>query len=67
MYQVCIGFCLGAYAATKYDLGPYVDTAEFAVKRFLKEAEKKAKTLQADQKIERESDPESRETQVKLD
>lgn len=48
MYQFLFGFCVGAYAATKYDLGPYVDTAEFAVKRFLKEAEKKAQDLKTD-------------------
>lgn len=49
MYWFAAGFCCGAYAATKYEFGPYVDTAEFAIKRFLREAEKKAKTLRPEQ------------------
>jgi len=48
MYYFFAGFCLGAYVATKKDLGPYVDTAEFAVRRFLKEAENTAKSLKAE-------------------
>jgi len=60
MYQFIFGFCVGAYTATKYDLGLYVDTAEFAVKRFLKEAEKQAKTLQEDDKMKRSEDDEER-------
>jgi len=66
MYQVCFGFCLGAYAATKYDLGPYVDTAEFAIKRFLKEAEKKAQSLKHDQDMQTEEGQE-RPIDVKID
>tara|TARA_B110001452_G_scaffold264893_2_gene268654 strand:+ start:536 stop:730 length:195 start_codon:yes stop_codon:yes gene_type:complete len=55
MYQFICGFCFGAYVATKYDLGPYVDTAEFAMKRFLKEAEKKAQDLKQEQTIDEET------------
>ena len=48
MYQFCFGFCLGAYADNRYDLEPYVDTVEFAIKRFLKGAEKQIAAIQKD-------------------
>jgi len=54
MYQFCFGFCLGVYTASRYDLEPYVDTAEFAIKRFLKGAEKKLTDIQKDKEIRSE-------------
>ena len=54
MYQFCLGFCLGAYIGTRYNLSPYVDSTEFAIRRFLQEAEKKAKTMKTDQQMQRD-------------
>ena len=43
MYQFLCGFVLGVFVGTRYNLSPYVDSAEFAVRRFLREMEQKAK------------------------
>ena len=45
MYQFCFGFCLGTYLGTRFNLSPYIDSTEFAIRRFLKDAEKKTKNL----------------------
>lgn len=53
MYQFFFGFFLGAYIGTRYNLSPYVDSTEFAIRRFLQEAEKKTNTMKQEHNTDR--------------
>ena len=41
MYYFLFGFGFGAYVGTRYNLEPYIDSAEYTIKQFLKTAKKK--------------------------